>query len=165
MCLILNFFDIVLCRKSCDGGITEVGCCEGQTLVFCTSDGLRVSDCTADVACGWNATSSAYSCGTAGTADPSGLHPHFCSDIEAPVCGDGSCTPDEDCETCPADCGVCGVAGEDVVDGDTLGGLFDDILTGNGGGCAAGADSEASPWALLLLLLGMIVGTRIRVRA
>ncbi len=150
----------------CDGGITDVGCCEGQSLVFCDSGSLKVQDCSAAVACGWNATSGAYSCGTAGTADPSGLHPHFCSDIAAPACGDGTCDSGEGCETCSADCGECPVAGEDVVgDEDTLGGfIFDDVLGGSdGGGCAAAQGRDASPWGLLLLLLGMFVGTRLRI--
>ena len=157
---------------ACDGGITDVGCCEGegQTLVFCTSEGLKVADCSADQYCGWNAASGAYSCGTVGTADPAGVHPYSCQDIEVPVCGDGSCDVAETCETCPADCGECPVAGEDVVGAggeDTLGGfILDDIIGGgDGGGCAAGPDAEASPWAMLLLLLGMLVGTRLRVRA
>ncbi|MFH1531259.1 MAG: trypsin-like serine protease [Pseudomonadota bacterium] len=150
----------------CDGGITQVGCCEGQTLVFCAADGLKVADCGALPSCGWNATSGTYSCGTAGATDPSGAHPLSCADIEAPACGDGTCAAGEACETCPADCGQCPVAGEDVVDSDTLGGfILDDILGGDGGGgCAAGGDADASPWGLLLLLLGMFVGTRIRVR-
>jgi len=154
--------------STCDGGITDVGCCEGQSLVFCDSGSLKVQDCSAAAACGWNATAGAYSCGTAGTADPSGLHPYTCSEIAAPVCGDGICDPGESCETCPADCGECPVAGEDVVgDADTLGGfIFDDVLGGggDGGGCSAARDSERSPWGLLLLLLGMLVGTRLRIR-
>jgi MYXO-CTERM domain-containing protein len=152
---------------ACEGGITATGCCEGQTLVFCSADGLKVENCTANLSCGWDAASGAYGCGTAGAADPSGLNPHFCADIEAPVCGDATCDPGESCSSCPGDCGECPVAGEDVVGGeDTLGGfILDDVLGGgDGGGCSAGADAEAKPWGLLLLLLGMFVGTRIRLR-
>jgi len=153
---------------SCDGGITEAGCCEGQTLVFCTVDGLKAADCAADLACGWNAAAGAYSCGTAGTPDPSGVRPHFCADLEALSCGDAVCDPGEGCESCPVDCGGCPAAGADAVEGDTLEGLvFDDILGsgGDGGGCAAAADSEACPWTLILLALWMFLWTRIRVRA
>jgi len=106
----------------------------------------------------------AYSCGTDGTADPSGIHPMSCSDVASGACGDGTCAADEGCGECPQDCGPCGGGDEDVTEGDTLGGLIEDALGGKGGGCVA-APAAGSPWGLLLLVLGMFLGTRLRIQS
>ena len=37
-------------------------------------------------------------------------------DVPAPRCGDGACTADERCETCPSDCGECGGCGDGTCD-------------------------------------------------
>ncbi|MCH8968375.1 MAG: hypothetical protein IIA66_04580 [Planctomycetes bacterium] len=43
-----------------------------------------------------------------GASDPNGLCATECSECLPSFCGDGVCDPDEDCASCPADCGQCG---------------------------------------------------------
>ncbi|PIE17669.1 MAG: hypothetical protein CSA65_07930 [Proteobacteria bacterium] len=65
--------------KRCWGRISAVGCCIGEQLMYCDTNGkLSRLDCGGTPRCGWRATGR-YDCNTAGAADPAGRHPRFCS--------------------------------------------------------------------------------------
>ncbi len=86
-------------------GPGHVGCCQGQTLIFCAGGKLLSLDCSKNPSCGWSAASGYYDCATAGKPDPSGKHALACSwpgDAGAPdsLFGDG---PTPDLAAAPAD--------------------------------------------------------------
>ena len=67
------------------GSVTKEGCCDGTTLKYCSSTGLKVMDCsknTTDTKCGWSTTNGFYDCGTTTAADPSGKHPRSCGAVK-----------------------------------------------------------------------------------
>ena len=51
------------------------GACNGEVLQYCTGTQIVTQNCGSSLHCGWNAGLGAYSCGTAGGADPSGQFP------------------------------------------------------------------------------------------
>jgi hypothetical protein len=58
------------------GGITETGCCDGDTLKYCSTDGtLKAQLCGT---CGWYQGKGWYDCGYTGSA-PSNTPPRSCS--------------------------------------------------------------------------------------
>ena len=77
------------------GSITSTGCCDGQTVKYCSSGSLKTRDCSSNLSCGWGKAhdygSANYTCGTAGAPDPSGTHPMSCSSSSS----DGSTSKDQ----------------------------------------------------------------------
>lgn len=62
------------------GDVTEVGCCEGEVLKFCSKGKVVDLDCKKEGKehCGWSVVTNAYMCGTDGKEDPSGIHKKNC---------------------------------------------------------------------------------------
>jgi len=87
------------------GAITDWGCCQGDTAIWCEDGELWQVDCAADdppSSCGWDADAGYY-CGGAG-ADPDGIYAKQC--LYEP------CTPDcagKECgsDGCNGSCGEC----------------------------------------------------------
>ena len=89
------------------GDVTGVGCCTGQTLVYCsTADEVVEQDCGAS--CGWDASGNGgsgwYDCGASG-ADPAGEFPLSCGGSCEPSCAGLSCGDNG----CGGSCGTCSV--------------------------------------------------------
>jgi MYXO-CTERM domain-containing protein len=61
------------------GEIKSQGCCDGETVYYCTKSGLLTKDCSGTPSCGWDDTKHFYTCGTAGAADPNNQYPMSCS--------------------------------------------------------------------------------------
>jgi hypothetical protein len=118
--------------KPC-AGVPLEGCCAGSTLRYCEDGALKVLSCAFNLSCGWFNQGKYYDCGTAGSADPSGVHPQACAGVTPADSG-----PDRGSDTTPAadlggdsgvapnGCGSCRVrAGEDgSLDGARLGGAL-----------------------------------------
>jgi len=100
--------DYTLCPEDCYqdgcGKIREEGCCDGVVLKWCIGDALFMVNCEEDPACGWAEGDGYYWCGTGGEADPSGMSPLTCTEVENAFCGDGLCQSGETKYNCPADC-------------------------------------------------------------
>jgi MYXO-CTERM domain-containing protein len=60
------------------GAVTYAGCCLGTQLFFCAGGKLMGKSCSNDPQCGWDASKLYYNCGTAGGADPGGVHAKAC---------------------------------------------------------------------------------------
>ncbi len=87
-----------------DGDWTPVGLCDGDRICV---DGACVPppcvpDCTG-AACGPDGCGGTCGACPADAACVQGR----CTAVGVNPCGDGTCEPDEDCATCPADCGAC----------------------------------------------------------
>ncbi len=100
--------DYTLCPEDCYqdgcGKIREEGCCDGSVLKWCIGSALFMVNCEEDPSCGWADGDGYYWCGTAGEADPTGMSPLTCTEVENAFCGDGLCQSGEDKYNCPADC-------------------------------------------------------------
>jgi len=59
------------------GSLGYVGCCAGQTLLFCSGGQVLSQACGGG--CGWNAAKGLYDCGTSGGGDPTGIFPKSCA--------------------------------------------------------------------------------------
>jgi hypothetical protein len=59
------------------GSITDIGCCSGTTLKYCSSGQLETLSCSSSPSCGWS-TSGYYDCGTAGGSDTTGTYAKTC---------------------------------------------------------------------------------------
>ena len=73
------------------GDVSEVGCCDGNTLMKCLGNQVEVKPC-GNMGCGW-VPGIGYDCGGMG-ADPSGQFPQYCScepDCDGKQCGDDGC--------------------------------------------------------------------------
>ena len=68
-------------RAMC-GPMKPQGCCNDSVLNWCISGGIGMVDCTGKPKCGWNAAQKKYTCGTSGGADPGGIHPLSCEDLQ-----------------------------------------------------------------------------------
>ncbi|MGM0575338.1 MAG: vWA domain-containing protein [Myxococcota bacterium] len=66
------------------GEITGAGCCDDQQLYYCYDNKLHTEDCTQNHSCGINLNEFAYSCGTPGLGDPTGLFPKECPEASLP---------------------------------------------------------------------------------
>jgi hypothetical protein len=85
----------VNCAADC--GVCEGTCCETSTDFGCNNEDVQTCVCNEDPFCcvlGW---------------DPVCVDRamNACSATCADICGDGSCTPGESCESCSEDCGLC----------------------------------------------------------
>ncbi|MCC6748402.1 MAG: hypothetical protein IT371_12135 [Deltaproteobacteria bacterium] len=61
------------------GAIAKEGCCDGETMKWCSCGMLKTKDCNAapnTPSCGWDGKW--YACGTSGGADPAKLFPKSC---------------------------------------------------------------------------------------
>lgn len=58
-------------------GLTVIGCCVGDIIVWCMDGELVTSDC-GDEGCGWSTADDFYACGSSG-ADPSATWPRVCA--------------------------------------------------------------------------------------
>ena len=172
------------------GGLTEVGCCSGDSVRFCSGGVTSSFECKGG-GCGWSTSGPMlgwYDCGGLG-ADPSGAAPHFCPAC-TPDCGGKTCGNDG----CGGSCGTCDggtqcLYGKCVVQAapdtggpaptpDTAAPEPDamtppaepvveaDASSGSGdcGGCRTPGDAPARPgagWPLVLILVaGMLVTMR-----
>ena len=63
--------------QGCDK-LPAQGCCGGNTLDYCQNNNKMNKDCKSSPKCGWNSAQKKYTCGTGGTADPSGKFPMSC---------------------------------------------------------------------------------------
>ncbi len=91
-------------------GVTYGGCCDQRKLHYCDEYGwYQTKDCgSLGLQCGWveKGGKGYYDCTDAPNRDPSGTYSGNCPSL-AVICGNGMCDGDEDCHTCPNDCGVC----------------------------------------------------------
>jgi hypothetical protein len=69
------------------GEITYAGCCDGETLMYCDTNGiLKTADCSqTGPSCGWEPTMGWYDCKTDGSEDPSGKQPKKCPEEQPPA--------------------------------------------------------------------------------
>lgn len=82
------------------------GNCKGETLQFCSGNQVLTEDCSKDKSCGWNAAIGAYSCGTSGGTDPSGVYPKAAPGTKpvcTPQCNGKQCGDNG----CGGSCGSC----------------------------------------------------------
>jgi MYXO-CTERM domain-containing protein len=136
-----------MCLGDNCGGITDIGCCDGATLKFCSMGELTEMSCADTPSCGWNNGAQYYDCGSEPVADPSGVNPMVCPgacqiDCTGKVCGDdgcgGSCGACDAGETCEAGQCVCAPQCEGKACGDDgCGGTCGDCDAGEH--CAEGA--------------------------
>ena len=108
-----------VCSADPCGGMTDVGCCDGNTMVYCDGGSLVATDCGASK-CGWIADKNWYDCGNSTAADPSGESPFECKGnydyppgCDGKECGDngggyscGTCAAGKECVngTCTTTC-------------------------------------------------------------
>ena len=64
------------------GSIPKQGCCDGNTLWWCSANVLHSKPCGGFV-CGWNPLVKWYACVAVSSADPSGTYPLWCRDLTA----------------------------------------------------------------------------------
>jgi MYXO-CTERM domain-containing protein len=93
-----------MCLQDACMGITDVGCCDGSVMKYCSFGELVEYDCDAEPSCGWLSGPGFYGCGTDGSADPSGTYPLSCGGVCEPMCTGLECGPDG----CGGVCGACG---------------------------------------------------------
>jgi hypothetical protein len=60
-------------------GLDWEGCCDGQRLRWCDTDGPHELDCDAAPLCGWDEDEAFYDCGTDGGDAPGGSHAKECA--------------------------------------------------------------------------------------
>jgi|GEM_PF-2778715 len=99
------------CNIPCDG-VTEAGCCEGQTLLkYCKQGRLRIINCAANQGaykfCGWDPVYQGYACTVSPAQGPPG-YPYQCLSTTPCIpsctgkeCGDDGCG--SVCGYCPSD--------------------------------------------------------------
>lgn len=97
-----------LCYIPC-GSVTEVGCCEGKTLLkYCKAGSLNLINCAANTDpkyqyCGWDPVYKAYACTVAPVEGPT-EYPYTCDAAACtPSCAGKQCGPDG----CGGVCGTC----------------------------------------------------------
>jgi len=92
------------CLYPC-GDVDFVGCCDGQTHVYCDEGFEFKVDCSElELKCGWKDSVGWYECVDEQAADPSGKHPLWCPGSCPPQCDGKECGPD----ACGGTCGKCG---------------------------------------------------------
>ena len=87
------------CPDDC-GGCVGTDCCASHPAGGCDDATCQAAVCDATPSC-CEATWST-DCAEAAVAGCA-----ICGGVPLPVCGDGACEAEEDCEGCPADCGAC----------------------------------------------------------
>lgn len=92
-------------QEFCDA-FSEVGCCLGDTVVWCTWAGQYQVSCSPVLGCGWSLYEMQYTCGpNVVPEEPTGFLPRECDFyVHEMICGDGECTGSEGYESCPEDC-------------------------------------------------------------
>ena len=113
------------------GDVTQVGCCEGTVLMWCSNGTLMALDCIQKPLCGWSEAGT-YDCGTEGMPDPSGEYPMDCGMCQV-SCDDRECGSDG----CGGLCGTCGTD-EVCVEGQCL-------VTTVEGGTDVASDAGSGP--------------------
>lgn len=71
--------------------LTYAGCCDQETLYYCSLGKLIAVSCGGSAYCGWNGGAGRYECGMShGSSDPSGTWPRQCPviDVDAGIPGD-----------------------------------------------------------------------------
>ena len=63
----------------CPAGLSFEGCCDGMTLTWC--DNGKVGSVNCSNTCGWDAKNGFYNCNVDPVADPSGVWPLSCGDV------------------------------------------------------------------------------------
>ncbi len=63
------------------GKLTMEGCCDGETVWYCSAGKAQHYSCAGQPKCGWNAWAKWYICGTKGTAEPGGKFPRSCKGL------------------------------------------------------------------------------------
>ena len=60
------------------GTLTIQGCCDGETVWYCSAGKVQHYSCATQPQCGWSSLAKWYYCKTNGGADPSGKYPRSC---------------------------------------------------------------------------------------
>ena len=83
----------------------SAGCCVADLLFSCDQGVTKTWDCATGGKghCGWNESSSSYTCATKGLEDPTGHSPKLCPGYCAPLCSGKFCGPNG----CGGECGIC----------------------------------------------------------
>lgn len=98
------------CPEDCLKDKCEVfagaGCCQGDTVIWCTQFGQYEVSCGPVGGCGWSEYDMYYTCGPMIIYEsPWFAYPRKCEEYpHEMVCGDGECNGSEDYKSCPADC-------------------------------------------------------------
>ena len=144
--------------KPACGKITSQGCCDGETVKYCSSSKLNTKSCTSSPKCGWDSTKKYYTCGTKGQADPNGKYPMKCpGGTTTPDKGTttkqdkGTTTTPDKGTTTKQDTGST-TTKQDTGSGGTSGGAKDD----EGCSCSLTSTPAGAPALLLLLVLGLL---------
>ncbi|MCC6749405.1 MAG: agmatine deiminase family protein [Deltaproteobacteria bacterium] len=106
----------VRCARASCGNIRASGCCEGDLLKYCSSQGkLEALDCSGEPQCGWDGQNGWYDCAQQATSDPSGKNPRTCGVLTDGAVPDGG---GHDAGTSTGNCGR--VSYEGCCDGERL---------------------------------------------
>ncbi|MBM4387696.1 MAG: hypothetical protein FJ088_08150, partial [Deltaproteobacteria bacterium] len=94
------------CKISC-GSVSDIGCCETNSLLkFCSNGTLEMFDCaknaSAEKFCGWDSAKSFYNCVVSPKPGPQ-QYPYQCGGSCTPNCAGKQCGPDG----CNGECGFC----------------------------------------------------------
>ncbi len=89
------------------GDVTYVGCCSGNTVLWCNNSALWFMDCSATndplkSHCGWNPDKGFYDCVAEAVEGPL-QYPYYCGGTCVPSCIDRQCGDDG----CGGSCGTC----------------------------------------------------------
>ncbi len=64
---------------TCAAADDKIGCCDGNTVYWCSSGSVSSKSCSSGEVCGWDTSKSYYGCVAApGGADPTGTYPLGC---------------------------------------------------------------------------------------
>lgn len=92
------------------GGISNVGCCQGKVLFYCSNSQLQTKQCP--LKCGWSSAYGLYHCGSSAAGDPTSKHPRVCPAADGAVHHDHSVKTDlVATDLAPPDAGNCGGLG------------------------------------------------------
>ena len=148
------------------GQITLAGCCDGETLWYCSNGALNHYSCQGKPKCGWQSVIKWYYCGTGGASDPSGKLPKSCGTVPATDSGPPEFGPDLAQPDLPA----VDLAGPDLPGPDLAGDVggdhpatpdsaLPDIEQDEGCGCRVAAPPSTLP-LLALMVVALVLGRR-----